>query len=40
MEKLSLRDQLLDFNASYTRCIDSDNLESWPGFLRMCATTG
>ena len=33
MEKLSLRDQLLDFNASYTRCIDSDSLESWPGFF-------
>jgi 3-phenylpropionate/cinnamic acid dioxygenase small subunit len=28
-----LRDQLLDFNASYTRCIDSDSLESWPGFF-------
>lgn len=33
MEKLSLRDQLLDFNASYTRCIDSENLENWPGFF-------
>ena len=33
MEKLSLRDQLLDFNASYTRCIDSDNLEAWPDFF-------
>jgi 3-phenylpropionate/cinnamic acid dioxygenase small subunit len=30
MEKLSLRDQLLDFNASYVRCIDSDKLEDWP----------
>lgn len=33
MEKLSLRDQLLDFNASYTRCIDGDSLEAWPGFF-------
>lgn len=30
MEKLTLRDQLLDFNASYVRCIDSDDLENWP----------
>ncbi len=37
MEKLSLRDQLLDFNASYVRCIDSDDLESWPKhFLAEC----
>jgi 3-phenylpropionate/cinnamic acid dioxygenase small subunit len=37
MEQLSLRDRLLDFNASYTRCIDSDDLESWPGhFAQQC----
>lgn len=30
MEKLSLRDRLMDFNASYARCIDTGNLESWP----------
>lgn len=30
MKQLSLRDRLVDFNASYARCIDNDNLEVWP----------
>jgi 3-phenylpropionate/cinnamic acid dioxygenase small subunit len=30
MEKSILRDRLLDFHASYIRCIDTDNLENWP----------
>jgi 3-phenylpropionate/cinnamic acid dioxygenase small subunit len=33
MENLSLRDRLIDFNAAYARCIDSDTLESWPQFF-------
>lgn len=37
MDKLTLRDQLQDFNASYVRCIDSDDLENWPNyFLSKC----
>jgi 3-phenylpropionate/cinnamic acid dioxygenase small subunit len=30
METSSLRDRLLDFHASYARCIDNDDLEAWP----------
>jgi 3-phenylpropionate/cinnamic acid dioxygenase small subunit len=30
MERPSLRDRLADFNASYARCIDNDDLETWP----------
>ena len=37
MDKLTLRDQLQEFNASYVRCIDSDDLEKWPNyFLSEC----
>jgi 3-phenylpropionate/cinnamic acid dioxygenase small subunit len=31
LDRSILRDRLLEFHASYVRCIDTDNLEDWPG---------
>jgi 3-phenylpropionate/cinnamic acid dioxygenase small subunit len=36
-EALSLRERLMEFHASYIRCIDTDALEEWPGhFAAQC----
>jgi 3-phenylpropionate/cinnamic acid dioxygenase small subunit len=39
----NLRERLLEFNASYIRCIDSDALEEWPSYFAAqclyCVTT-
>jgi anthranilate 1,2-dioxygenase small subunit len=32
-QSLSLRDRIANFQAEYTRCIDHDKLEHWPGFF-------
>ena len=37
MDDSILRNRLMDFHASYVRCIDTDNLENWPShFTQQC----